>query len=217
MIGRVFESCNLDQISNCTRIVLKCSIKRFASISNYGIAMVHDKRIIDVSACRFLTACACGLFLISTLLPFLAVPFYSIVEEDEYITTHWSLMATISHRVLGVEKESHVLLFSDYWLASRRLGGPPPVNLDIPWALISMFLMQILTLGFGFASVFWNVKKIRLLPLLTSLFVLSLMVFANIRAQDLTYGLTRYEPGYWFAYPSIALFLSAFVLGLKNK
>jgi len=179
--------------------------------------MAQDKRIIDVSAWRFLSACACGLFLVSTLLPFLTAPFYSIVREVEYITTHWSFMATISYRVLGVEKETHVFLFSDYWLAYRRLGGPPQVNLGIPWVFISIFLMQILTLGFGFASVFWNVKKIRFLPLLTSLFVLSLMVLANIRAQDLTYGLTRYEPGYWFVYPSMFLFLSAFVLGLRNK
>jgi len=178
--------------------------------------MTQDKRAVDVSVSRFLTACACGLFLVSTLLPFQTVPFYSIVREFEYITTQWSFMATISYRVLGVERENHVLFFSDYWHASTRLGGPPPANLDIPWVLISMLLMQILTLGFGFISVFWNVKKIRLLPFLTSLIVLSLMVFAHIGAQDLTYGLTRYEPGYWFAYPSIALFLSAFVLGLKK-
>ena len=79
------------------------------------------------------------------------------------------------------------------------------------WALISMFIIQVLTLVFGVASVFFNRRILSFAPVLLCLGVLGLMIYA-IGDRD-----GEYQQGYYLIFPSLALFIFAFVLNEVTK
>jgi hypothetical protein len=170
-----------------------------------------------VSLHRVVTGCACCLFLVSVLLPFVTVPHRTIIPEDTYSVTYWSHMATIRHLRLRYVVKSETLFFSTYWFGKQEsYSYLTPSSLGITWVLVAMFSMQILTLGFGFATLFRHGKS-TLLPLISCLFVTFLMVYVMAQVQSQTFGLPKYELGYWLCYPSTILFLYALILRLVDK
>jgi hypothetical protein len=166
---------------------------------------------------RVVTVCACCLFLVSVLSPFVTVPYHTIIPEDDYHVTYWSHRATVTYLKLRYVVRSENLSFSTYWFAQQEpYSYPTPSTLGVSWVLISMFLIQILTLGFGFATLFRHGKS-TLLPPISCLFVTFLMVYVMAQAQNQTFGLPKYELGYWLCYPSTILFLCAFILHLVEN
>ena len=167
---------------------------------------------------RVVNVCACCLFLVSVLSPFVTVPHRTIIPEDAYSVTHWSHKATIKHLKLGHVVKSENLFFSTHWFEQQKpYSYLTPSSLGVSWVLVAMFLMQVLTMGFGFATLFRQGKSTQLLPLISCSFVTFLMVYVMVQAQNQTFGLPKYELGCWLCYPSIILFLYAFILRLVDK
>jgi len=165
-----------------------------------------------------LTISAWSIFLVSALVPFLTVPYYSIIPEQAYAVTYLAYKTTITHIGLVQYGKSETWFFNDYWFAQERPNSPPsPSDLGVSWVLVAMFLTQILTLGFGFTALFRHGRKTQFLPIIPCLSVTSLMVYVWVQAQSHAYGLAKYELGYWLTYPSAILFLYAFILSLLTK
>lgn len=169
---------------------------------------------------RVVTACACCLLLISIFFPFVTLEHGSMIM-DHYDVTYWSYRATV--RKWGVAYvESEPLLLSNYWFENQEPYSYPATSyLGITWILVALFHMQILTLGFGFFAVFKQRKSTQLLPVISCFSVVFLMGSMVAQAGSLS-GLARragpkYELGYWLCYPSIILFILAFILQFRTR
>ena len=171
----------------------------------------------SIPSFKVLTVCACCLFLLSVLFPFLTVSHYSIIEEDAYRVTYWSHKATI--RYIGLRRQaSKTLFFSTYWFAQEKPYSYPTLSsLGVSWALVAMFSTQILTLGFGLGSLFTHRKSVQLLPLISCVSTTFLVAYTMTQVQSQTYGLPKYEVGYWLCFPTTILFLCIFILHLTTK
>jgi len=99
--------------------------------------------------------------------------------------------------------------FSNYW-GTTGLAEFQPMS----WALVSMFIIQVLTLVFGVGFVFFNRRILSFVPVLLCLGVLGLMIYAG---QIVLGGLGEYQQGYYLIFPSLALFMFAFVLNGVTK
>jgi predicted neutral ceramidase superfamily lipid hydrolase len=66
--------------------------------------------------------------------------------------------------------------------------------LGISWVLATMFLLQIFTLIVGLISLL-KIKKARFIPFVSSLAVMSLMIYVFAQTSKWTSGIARYEPG----------------------
>jgi hypothetical protein len=171
-----------------------------------------------VSFRKVVTVCACVLILISALFPFLTITHYTIIREDAYPVTYWSYKTTIRYVKLGYVWKRENLFFSAYWFAQQEpYSYLTPSIMGVSWVLVALFLAQILTLGFGFAALFGRRKTTQLLPLISCLFVTFLMVYMMVQTQSRTYGLPKYELGWWLSCLSTILFLCAFIPCLVIK
>jgi len=72
---------------------------------------------------------------------------------------------------------------------------------------VAMFAVQALVLAFGIASIHFKRRIILAAPVCLSVAVLALMFYTG---KILPYG--DYSLGYYLVFPSLALFLSAFIL-----
>lgn len=160
---------------------------------------------------------ACILFLVLVLFPFLSIPYHSIVPEDDFKMTYWSYKTVIIYYRLGFSVGNETHCFIDYWfLAQREYDPPTPVTVGVSWVLVSIFLIQTFTIGFGVLNLFLHRKLVRLLPLISCLFVVFLMTYVGLRAQHITHEPPEFELGYWLCYPSAILFLFAFLLNARS-
>jgi hypothetical protein len=75
-----------------------------------------------------------------------------------------------------------------------------------------MFAAQVLTLGTGIVSIFVNNRALASIPVITNATVIGLMIYVIQVLLERNFALTPYQLGYWLTYPSMLLFLSAFVL-----
>lgn len=167
---------------------------------------------------KVVTVCACCLILISIFFPFLTITHYTIIPEDAYPVTYWSYKTTIRYAKLGYEMKRETLFFSAYWFAQQEpYSYLTPSTVGVSWVLIAIFLTQILTLGFGFAAVFGRGKTTQLLSPISCLSVTFLIVYAIVQVQSRTYGLPKYELGWWLSCLSTILFLCAFIPRLVIK
>lgn len=166
--------------------------------------------------CRFLSdvllLSACCIFLVSILGPFLTVPYYfprwfQMPVITEFTVTYWSYKATVGNGY-GTE-----VFFGNYWFS--RIDSEVGF-LGVSWILAAMFSLQVLTLASGSVSLL-KIHKARIIPFVSSLSVLLLMVYVHVQADKRTLYLTKYELGYWLVYPSMFLFLLAFILSLDTK
>lgn len=175
-----------------------------------------------VASPRVATACACILFLVSIMLPFLTI-YYSTPIEIGYIAQYWSFRMTITPMFPGQSGMepgiSTTLFFNDYWFTTNRSNysfSPAffRVSLVFVAIFVAIFVAQIFTLGFGFTFLLKRRKMAQYLSIISCLFVVTAMAFASIRVTDESYlylpsFLSSYWLGYWLIYPSIALFLYA--------
>ena len=147
---------------------------------------------------KVLAILGCLLFVFSFIYPLYAA--YYITLAGGGLTYYWSYRADHFQQITFVSHFSR-FWFSDYWFSS--LGA---VGLGIPWILISLFTVQVLALVFGSASVIFNRRILSLAPVLLSLAVMALMVYAGLIVRR------EYRLGYFLVFPSVVLFGSAFAL-----
>jgi len=108
-------------------------------------------------------------------------------------------------------QHSNQYRFSNFWFSSYDVVGV--VALGIPWVLISLFAVQVLTLVFGVAFIVSKRRILSFEPIMLSTVVLVLMVYAAKVISGFFYtSSSQYQLGYYLVYPSIAMFLFAFLL-----
>jgi hypothetical protein len=66
----------------------------------------------------------------------------------------------------------------------------------------------------GIASIFTRRRVLALAPVLLCLTDTILMIYTNVRLQESNIGLNPLQQGYWLTYPSMFLFIIAFILTL---
>jgi hypothetical protein len=80
-----------------------------------------------------------------------------------------------------------------------------------------MFAAQVLTLVTGVASIFVRNRFLASFPVITCATVIGLMTYALQVLLKRNFALITPGPGYWLTYPSVLLFLLAFVLGQTSR
>ena len=160
---------------------------------------------------RVLIICACCLFLVSMLLPFLSVNYYGWMRISSQ-ETYWSFKVNIKFlHYHGIIRSDKTYWFTTWWFDVDN--SPVLSDLGVPWVswgLMTMFLMQIFTLGSGFITLFVHRKRIGFLPLFFCLSVVILMTYVMIQFPKWRYP--RIELGYWLCLSSAILFLFSFLL-----
>jgi hypothetical protein len=76
-----------------------------------------------------------------------------------------------------------------------------------------MFVVQILTLLAGTASILINRRVLALAPAILCPMVTALMVYVAASLEHMH----SYQQGYWLTYPSMLLFIIAFILTLVTN
>ena len=138
-------------------------------------------------------------------------PFYFISSEfggTGSSTHYWSFKSDYYYSMdLRGSGSSH-LWFSSYWFTHSLAGG-----IGIPWVLVSLFTVQVLTLVFGVVFIFSSRRTLSFEPIIFSIAALVLMTST---AKVITNGnfllVSQYQLGYYLVYPSVALFVCAFAL-----
>jgi hypothetical protein len=154
-------------------------------------------------------------------------PFYSVsFEEDRLIgsfsTYYWSYMVD-RYYFLPTSLNNLTFSFSVYWFTYWFSSTPALVGLGIPWTLISLFTVQVLTLVFGVAFIIFNRRILSFEPVLFGIAVLALMgctvkVAHGYNALlDVFVNSSQYQLGYYLVYPSLVLFAWAFALNEVAK
>jgi hypothetical protein len=158
-----------------------------------------------------LLLCACCIFLVSTLNPFIISNYYfsrwgQMPVIRNFTVVYWSYKASSGN---GDE-----VFLNSYWFNN---ADPALTNyLGISWFLVIIFLLQILTLTSGIFSLL-KTRKIRIIPVVSSVIVLLLMIQVYVKASGVGLGLKTYNLGYWLTYPSILLFLLSFTICIGTK
>jgi hypothetical protein len=157
----------------------------------------------------YLSLCACCIFFVSTLNPFLTSSYYFSrlgFMVGDFTVTYWSYKA-----FLGIEGE---VFLNNYWFNNADMALTD--SLGISWILVGIFLLQILTLTSGIISLL-KTRDIRIIPFASSTIAALLMIQVYARASGVGLGLIIYEPGYWLTYPSLFLFLAALIFHLHSN
>jgi len=166
---------------------------------------------------KVLAIIGCFIFVFSFVYPLYQITYAPImvVDYEHYFwqSTYscWSFKVHVDRttsyetgEIQNVTQSSADYWFNNYWSTSF-------VGLGAPRILILLFIVQILTLIFGLASVIFNRRALPLAPLLLSLATIVLTVYAG---WIMHYSLQpeEYLLGYYLLYPSAVLFACAFGL-----
>lgn len=161
---------------------------------------------------KTLTILGCLFFLFSFICPFCYArwsPVLSpLLDGQSWSTYNWSYEAA-EHYVNALSQSymSHYW-FSDYWFSSMGF-----VDLGIPWILISLFAVQVLTLIFGVAFIMSNRRILSFEPIILSIAVAALMTYTGwVISGELEVLSSKFQLGYYLVYPAIGMFLLAFLL-----
>jgi hypothetical protein len=121
----------------------------------------------------------------------------------------WAPLSTISNYYGSYRRDFYGNLQqtpTQFWFINNWEGaGSATMSL----ALVSMFIFQVLTLVFAVGSVFFNRRILSVAPVLLCLGVLGLMIYTE---QTISGVLGEYRQGYYLIFPSLALFIFAFIL-----
>jgi len=154
----------------------------------------------------------CLTFLFSITLPF----HYAILLRSDwfgerivfYKTYYWSYKSSTLDGEHGRYSQFGESWFFDYWGNYYSHGS------DLWLVFLSMFVVQVLTMITGIASIFTRRRVLALAPVLLCLTDTILMIYTNVRLQESNIGLNPLQQGYWLTYPSMFLFIIAFILTL---
>ena len=159
---------------------------------------------------RVLMMLGCLLFLSSMFLPFLHEDRRYNIEEDLDRTAYWSFKS-LTQQIRSASFPQPLATveywFHDYWIREYAYRS------ELLLVFAFMFVIQILTLIAGSASVFLNEKILALTPAILCPMVTALMVYVgtSFRSWEISY-----QQGYWLTYPSMLLFIAAFTLSLLS-
>jgi hypothetical protein len=155
---------------------------------------------------RVITIVGCLLFVFSFI-----YPFYYVSSEfggTGARTHYWSFEDNQYWSADLIGSGSSHLWFFNYWFNPNL-----SVGVRISWMLISLFIVQVLTLVFGVAFIVCNKRALSFVPILLSIIVLSLMTYtATVISRNGLFFSNQYQLGYYLVYPSVALFVFAFAL-----
>lgn len=156
-----------------------------------------------------LTILGCLVFLFSIILPFYNTLYFDAYNHGGFVYTLYYWSFKFDYRVWGgVARYSHVssYWFLDYWFSENVF------SLENSWMPIAMVAVQALVLAFGIASIHFKRRAMLAAPVCLSVAVIALMFYTG---KILPYG--EYSIGYYLVFPSLALFLSAFILNEVTK
>jgi len=110
----------------------------------------------------------------------------------------------------------------EYWFCGFWQGAFSNYFHSVSIVPVSLFIFQVLTVAFSIVSVFVKNRILSYLPIALSSYTLALMVIvSNLLFQEMIpphtniFGIPNfgeYQLGYYLLYPSIALFITAFLL-----
>ncbi len=170
------------------------------------------------------------LFLGTLVFPFMSFKPISLQIPEHpcnHIVEFWSFM--MRDTVVCFEMFSgrfgryiHYYCFSDYWFHSlgywmdfRDDMQRSAVENEIAWTLITLFMVQIVTLIAAATSIFIGKKFVCLTPAISCLITALLMVSTLTLLNQKTYNKFNYELGYWLTYPTEALFIANSLMTTK--
>ena len=141
----------------------------------------------------------CLVFLFSVISPFF------LFNTPQYLTSnyYWSYRRDYYS---PFQQAPTQYWFSNSWETASLVA--------VSWALVSMFIYQVLTLVLGVVSVFFNKRILSFAPVLLCLLILGLMIYTG---QTISRVFGEYQQGYYLIFPSLALFMFAFILNEVTK
>jgi hypothetical protein len=168
-------------------------------------------KLLAINATRkIIVIIGCLLFLISFISPFCG--FFEMNLAGGSWTHYWSYG---SEYVLYSLARAHstYFWFSNYWFSPYLDVGP-----EIPWITISLFTVQVLTLVFGVAFIISDRRMLSFESIVFCIAALVLMTYTVEHVNEvLSYSVGQYQLGYYIVYPSVAMFLFAFLLNEVAK
>jgi hypothetical protein len=162
---------------------------------------------------KILAIIGCLVFLFSFVSPFYYSNPMSMIEQS-YSIYYWSFKADEQHYWVHSYTGDRQYWLYDYWFNDYYAYATYP---GLSWVLIFMFIAQILTLVTGIASIFVSSRIVSLIPIISCLTTIALMVHVNMRISENLVGRFSYQQGYWLTYPSLFLFLYAFIFHLYSS
>jgi hypothetical protein len=174
---------------------------------------MSSKLLVNGFIKKVLVILGCLLFLFSVVYPFY---FMSMHSMEYWGVTYWSYKADVTE--VTISRFSSQSWFFGYWSNANifYIDGP-----WTSWILLAMFVIQTVALAFGCASLVANRRIILFVPVCLSLTVLALMSYVGYRLTSYygysSYYAGGYQLGYYLVYPSLAMFLFAFLLNEVTK
>jgi hypothetical protein len=184
-----------------TYILLRAGMVNFRNMSS--------KLLVNSFLKRLLVIIGCLSFLFSFIFPFYSAGFASTDPVLAWSTYYWSY--NVEYHYVPVSYITHYS-FYDYWFSSIAYIG-----LGIPWILISLFTVQVLTLIFGAAFIISNRRILSFEPIMFSIAVAALMTYTAWAISGEERLSFQFQLGYYLVFPSIAMFLFAFLLNEVTK
>jgi hypothetical protein len=135
--------------------------------------------------------------------PYNLIHYYSFRMIIEFHAEAWG---TMPNAVIVTS----VLFYEDGFY--EKFFGP-----WIPWVLVSMFALQLLTLATAIASIFFDRRVLTLGAVITCLVIIGLMSYVSLNLPQSYTFFYSYELGFWLAISSLVMFQSAFILSLVVK
>jgi predicted membrane protein len=178
--------------------------------------MVYPKnmstKFLAINAARkIIVIIGCLLFLISFISPFFR--FFEFTLAGGSWTYYRSFESDYYFSIIAHVGSGHYW-FSDYWFSPYLDVGP-----GMPWVLISLFTVQVLTLVFGVAFIISDKRMLSFESIVFSIAALALMTYTGERVNEelSPYSVGQYQLGYYVVYASMAMFLLAFLLNEVTK
>ena len=188
------------------------------ALTTQGFKGLSTRLLVINSLRKPLAILGCLLFLFSVV-----HPFYHVAVGGSGFSSKelWSFKDDVQYWVGMIPQPPPEnfpiylqLWFSNYWFSSLGFFG-----LGIPWILISLFIVQVLTLIFGVALIVSNRRILSFEPIIFSTAALVLMTYAAkvISNGAFLFVSFQYQLGYYLVYPSVVLFVCAFALNEAVK
>jgi hypothetical protein len=158
---------------------------------------------------RILIAFACAIFLTSILNPFLDAHWTGLRIPEVYSSLPGEMWSFKQHfyywNIFGPTLAYVELSFGQYWFQDWHMG----IASWTGYALMSIFILQVLTIALGIFLIFKSNRSSIPLPIvLNTLVVILMSVVSNGMKEDFA---RTFQPGFWLALLSIAPFLLAAV------
>lgn len=172
---------------------------------------MSTKFLVTKAARKIIVIIACLLFLISFISPFYSFSEMTLAGGS---TTYYRSFESDYYYSIVFHFGSVHYWFSDYWFSPYLDVGP-----EMPWILIPLFTVQVLTLVFGVAFIISERRMLSFESIVFSIAASVLMTYTGERVNgELSpYSVGQYQLGYYVVYASMVMFVFAFFLNEVTK